>query len=206
MLPVIPTTSGENRARQAAATACRARSGSGDEDHGDVAERLERRLARVRVGQPPGQDRGGTGRGGRGEVSMPVGPLALQRDEQVAGLDEPRVDGPAADGAAAASHEGPARRRSAISSAVEPGGGRRAGHHARECRIGRGHGLTSRIGGDRLVIGDEERRADRVVRDPPEQLERHDRHLQVAEADDRGGPLLDPHRDDEVGVAGVRPM
>ncbi len=110
-----------------------------DEDHGDVAEGLERRLTRVRVGQPPDQDRGGARRGGRGEVSMPVGPLALQRDEQVAGLDEPGVDGPAADGAVAASHEGPARDGGDLLGR-QPGGSTR--HHARECRIGHGHGLT----------------------------------------------------------------
>ena len=85
---------------------------------------------------------------------MPVGPLARQRDEEVAGLDEPGVDGAAADGAVAASHEGPARDGGDLLGR-QPGGSSPTITPA-ECRIGRGHGLTPAIGGDRLAIGDQE--------------------------------------------------
>ena len=67
------------------------------------------------------------------------------------------------------------------------------------------HGAAVAAGAATGLVGHEVRRADRVVGDPAEQLERHHRHLEVAQADDGRRPLLDPHRHDQVRVAGLPP-
>ena len=111
MLPVMPMTSGSNRRRHAAATACSARSGSGTSTIDDVAQRVEGRLARSRhraAGRPAGAAAPADGRGG--EEAVAVGALAGQRDEQHAGLDQPGVDGAAADRAVAVPDERAAGR------------------------------------------------------------------------------------------------
>ena len=64
---------------------------------------------------------------------MAVGPLAGQGDEQVAGLDQPGVDGAAADRRGAASRRAVPPVTAAISAAVEDGpagGGPAIGHAA----------------------------------------------------------------------------
>ena len=91
MLPVIPTTSGSNRRRQPAATAPRATSASATRTIGDVAETpglLD--LAGDQHGRGPTPD-------GVVQVQVAVGALARQRDEQLTGCDQPRIDGGASD-------------------------------------------------------------------------------------------------------------
>ena len=127
-----------------------------------------------------------------GEERVAVGPLAGQGDEQLARLDQPRVDGGAADRSVgpgeepAAGQRGRGRRRSGRAPAAAPATGARRIDvgHGRQCRTGRAHRSAVRVGVDRPV-GQQVRRRDRVGGDPPEQLERHDRHLQVADPGDR---------------------
>ena len=91
--PVTPTTSGSNRDRQPAAIAPSATRPSGNGQDGHVAEGVEHGL-----GDGSRDDEGGrAGDGGVGEEAVAVGALAGQRDEQLAGRDEPRVDGGPAD-------------------------------------------------------------------------------------------------------------
>ena len=95
----MPTTSGSNRSRHAAATACRPGQRVRDADHRDVRrQRLVGRQLRDEHGRGPG-------RGRRREVAMAVGPLAGERHEQVARLDEPRIHGAAADRSRAVDEE-----------------------------------------------------------------------------------------------------
>ncbi len=105
MLPVIPTTSGSNRRRHAAATACSARSGSATRTIVTSPSAVVRRLAGRAVRVPP-DDQGRGARGDRvGEEPCAVGALAGEGDEQVVPLDEPGVDGGAADRAVTRAHE-----------------------------------------------------------------------------------------------------
>ena len=118
MLPVIPTVSGSNRRRQAAATAWSASSGR--------ATRMtltSPSAAGQRTG-PADEERGGAGLDRGGEVLVAVGPLAGQRDEQVARLDPARVDRRAADraGEEARSSRPPVSRAISAPSKASPGG------------------------------------------------------------------------------------
>ena len=223
MLPVIPTTSGSNRRRQAGGDGVRARAAGRRPGRRDVAQRVERRLVggpgradeqRRGAGRPPGR-----GSGGR-RCARPASATNRQP-----GVDEPGVDGTAADRAgdrdrgAGSRPAGRPRRGRRRSSGPGSGGvarvalGRvgngdrpwsvtgRVSHRARVTRAADGRS------GDRRGVGSGTRsgRRDRVVGDPPEQLERHHRHLEVAEADDRRRALLDPHRDHEVRLALLPP-
>ena len=80
---------------------------------------------------------------------------------------------------------------------VLPGRGRRigVGHGASVAQptvTGRRSSPTASAGGQQVG------RRDRVGRDPSEQLERHHRHLDVADLDDRRAGLLDLDGDDQV--------
>ena len=88
---MTPTTSGSNRAPPAGRHRAERRQRVGDADDRDVAERR-------RVGDGRVDDERGRSRGDRvGQEGVAVGPLAGQGHEQLARLDQARVDRGAAD-------------------------------------------------------------------------------------------------------------
>ena len=204
MLPVMPTTSGVNRARQAAATAWSARSVSGTS---------------ITV-TSPSVSRAGSPAAGSGprETRMAAAPAAAA----AARNRWPSVRSP---GRATNRLPGATRRESTAAPRIRRSLRRRsrppvAASRSSAVRAGSGAGgrpgsvtassvaqaaLTGgpRRPGRRVLVGDQVGRVDRVVGDAPEQLEGHDRHLEVAEPDDRRRPLLDPDRDHEVRPAGL---
>ena len=113
-----------------------------------VVDQHDRRVATGEVagsGRTGDEHAGRACRDGRPHELVAVGALARQGDEQVAGLDDPGVDGSAADRSAGSSDEGPAGDRHQLvggQSGIGIGGrGRRveAVGHAGHCRIGRAH-------------------------------------------------------------------
>ena len=184
MLPVIPTTSGENRRapgggdrmqRRGACPATRTTVTSPSASSGaSPASASGSRRTSIAGGARRGRLRRGTG-----------GRRSARRRARRTGCRARRAGSRRLRRGSARSLR---RRRvppvtAAISSAVEPGGGTATSRTA-ECRIGRGHGLTPASARDATrPRGSRNGVADRVVRDPPEQLERHHRHLEVA----RGG-------------------
>ena len=109
-LPVMPTTSGAKRERQAAATAWRPARASVTRT--TVTSPSASRSPRI--GSSRHEQRGGPRRRGGGEEAVPVGPLAGQGHEEAAGLHEAGVDGAAPDRAIGAAEERAPRRRDEI--------------------------------------------------------------------------------------------
>ena len=148
MLPVTPTTSGSNRRRQPAASAPSAASAVRDAHDGHVTERR-----RVRDGS--GHDeRGGAPRDGVGEERVAVGPFAREGDEDLARLDDARIDGGAADrsvgsgkqpaagqaGEVVGGERGRRRIPAAGARRIDVGHGRPVSHRPRSPVGGRGSG------------------------------------------------------------------
>ena len=203
MLPVTPTTSGSNRRRQPAAIAPRALSGS-------ATRTTVTSPSALGSGIGPRDDERGRSPGDRvGQVGVAVGPLAGECHEHLAGRDQSGVDRGTADGSVGSGEQAAAGQAHQVVGGE--GGprnltrcrGRRVDvGHGRQCRTGRDHRSADRV----RVTGRSARQVggrDGVGRDPPEELERHDRHLEVADPCDGRRPLLDPDGDDEVRDAGL---
>ena len=149
-LPVMPTTSGAKRARQAAADGLEAGQAVGD------ADRRSRRRGASRAASSSGRsvtsERRGPGRRGGAEVAVAVGPLAGQGHEEAAGRHQPGVDGASPDGPLRAAEQRAPRRRDELVGG-QGGGGRRLGvvprGPARSSRPGVSHRPGSRGRGAR---------------------------------------------------------
>ena len=151
MLPVIPTVSGSNLRRHAAATAWRASSGRATRitvTSPSDAGKLPGRLTSSPVG--PGVDR-------VREMLVTVGPLTGQRDEQVARDDAARIDGGTADGSGRCALD-PAAGQAGDLGAVEAlarGARRRRRRgvgHGRQCPIATPHRSPWVAAGDRSRV------------------------------------------------------
>ena len=199
MLPVTPTTSGSNRAapgrrrsrgRRAAVAAT-----------STTTSRRPMRIEPIRAARETRTAAAPRAIGFGATNAVAVGPLAGQGDEEVARDDLPRVDRGAEDGSVGAQRGAgrPSRRRGRRPSARDRRRGRRSrvaatqvGHgrpvsHTTPSPVGDASGRAGRAGREQAWP------RDRVVGDPAEQLERHDRHLELADAGDRRRPLVDLH-------------
>ena len=95
MLPVTPTTSGENRPRQAAGHGLETQQRVGHGHDGNIRQLGHGHLD-VEAGRPVGlahKERSRPGRDGFAQEALAVGCLAWQGDEDVAGRNCARVDG-----------------------------------------------------------------------------------------------------------------
>ena len=204
MLPVTPTTSGSNRRRQPAASAPRAANGSATRmtvtspiAAGSAIGRATTRAAAPRR-DGVGEERRAR-RCARPEAPTKTSPGSTSRESTAA----PRI------GSVGPGEEPPAGQAGQV---VGGEGGRRGlprnrGRridvgHGRQCGTGRAHRSGLRASG-RGSLGEQVRGGDRVGRDAPEELERHHRHLDVADPQDGRGAFLDLDRDDEVRDAGL---
>ena len=207
MLPVTPTTSGSNRRRQPAATAPSAASAS-------ATRTTVTSPRRRRVGRRPGDEQRGragrdrVGRGRRGRRSARRAGRRTACRAHLAGIDRGAADGsvrPGEQPAAGQPDEVVGREGGRSPGSGGPGSTDRRRSRPASVAWRRAHRSRSRPASS-AGSGSEVRRRDRVGGDAPEQLERHHRHLQLADPGDRRRALLDPDRDDEVGASRLRPM
>ena len=186
------------------------RSGAPGRRHAPAAPRSRRRprttvtspraSSTVAGGRRRHEQRRRAGRDGRAEEAVAVGALAGQRDEELARVDEPGVDRrrrgsgrPAGASRSRPPVRRPGRRR--VESEASPGDGsapdalrprarRRVRGHRRtvgSAVAGRGRPSHAGRGVGRLGAAGRGRASSiGVVRDPPEELERHHRHLELA--------------------------
>ena len=121
--PVMPTTSGSNRARQAAAIACERRAAGPARGRRSTSPSASGRLGAAPAAADEQRRRAAPRRRRRGSDGRRC--ARRQRDEQLARLDQPRVDGAAADRAIAGPQERAAGRGGRGPRRESAGAGRR---------------------------------------------------------------------------------